>query len=167
ERAHADDAQIVGANVLEDALLRMTLPHRGADRVDHHDFAHDVPPRSTMPGSPRERKSRGAVPQPTGAGRWSHEDDGRRTPRLLSRLLPHRHNRDTRSCAAHAPRSRADGAGGDPPGRLAPPGGTATFAAMRVRGVALLVLALASRVRAAEIRFLREGAEVKTVDVST
>jgi len=35
----------------------MSLPDRGADGVDDYDFAHDVPPRSTMPGSPHERKS--------------------------------------------------------------------------------------------------------------
>src|SRR5437773_664655 len=42
ERPHAHDAQVVGANVLEDALLRMSLPEGSADGVDHHDFAHGL-----------------------------------------------------------------------------------------------------------------------------
>src|SRR2546427_589284 len=41
-RPHAHDAQVVSANVLEDALLRMSLPEGGADGVDHHDFAHGL-----------------------------------------------------------------------------------------------------------------------------
>src|SRR5204863_7393474 len=46
ERPHAHDAQVVGADVLEDALLRMSLPDGGADSVDHYDFAHGLPPRA-------------------------------------------------------------------------------------------------------------------------
>src|SRR5438552_2141596 len=70
ERPHAHDAQVVGADVLEDALLRMSLPDGGADSVDHYDFAHGNLLSLTMPGSSPERKSRAAIGR--GRPRMSH-----------------------------------------------------------------------------------------------